>query len=140
MRRSIFLLLLLVGCSSPPDGANSVPAAPTGDDGAGDSFSPGEKATIRRQIEENWLVDVGMPDLETMVATIIVEMNPDGSVQSARIDPASVRDDPNWKLFAESCRRAVLRASPLQMPPDKPYAAWKTITLLFSAWDIMGQN
>lgn len=138
MRRSIFLLLLLAGCSSPPDGADSTAADPTA--AADVSFSEREKDSIRRQIQENWLVDAGMAGLETMEATIIVEMNPDGSVQSARFDPASVSDDPNWEHFAEACRRAVLRASPLQMPRDKPYAAWKTVTLRFSARETMRQN
>jgi hypothetical protein len=134
----IFLVLLVVGCSSPPHATNSVAADPPGD--TDDSFSEREKDSIRRQVEKHWLIDLGLPDLETMAATIIVEMNPDGSVQSARVDPASIRDDPNWEHFVEACRRAVMRASPLQMPIDKPYAAWKTIRLLFSGRDIMGQN
>ncbi len=137
MRRSIFLLLLLVGCSSPPDAPNSIAADPTADADGNHSFSPSELAAIRSQIAKNWIADPGLPGIETMQVTIIVEMNPDGSVQSLRFDPADIKDDPNWKLFADSCRRAIMRASPLQMPPDKPYAAWKTMTLVFSARDLI---
>lgn len=140
MRRLIFLLLLLFGfgCSSPPHAPNGLAADPTAD--ADDSFSQREKDGVRRQVEERAVIDPGMPGLEEMQVAIIVEMNPDGSVQSARIDPASIRDDPNWKLFAENCLRAIYRASPLKMPPDKPYAAWKTITFVFNGRAMMGQN
>jgi hypothetical protein len=99
-----------------------------------------EKDGVLRQVEEHAVIDPGMAGLEEMQVAITVEMNPDGSVQSARIDPASMRDDPNWRLFAEDCRRAILRASPLKMPPDKPYAAWKTITLVFHGRAMTGQN
>jgi len=138
MRRLIFLLLLLVGCSSPPEATDSIAADPTAD--TDDSFSEHEKDSVRRQIEKNSVVDPGLPGIETMDVIIIVEMNPDGSVQSLRYDPASIRGDPNWKRFAEACRRAVLRASPLQMPPDTPYAAWKTMTIRFSGRDLMGSS
>jgi hypothetical protein len=138
MRRLIFLLLLLVGCSSPPNATNNIAADPAAD--ADDSFSEREKDGVLRQVEEHAVIDPGMAGLEEMQVAITVEMNPDGSVQSARIDPASMRDDPNWRLFAEDCRRAILRASPLKMPPDKPYAAWKTITLVFHGRAMTGQN
>jgi hypothetical protein len=74
-----------------------------------------------------------MAGLETMAVRIDVEMNPDGSVQVARIDPATDDGSPNWREFAEACRRAVLKSSPLGMPPGKPYAAWRKMTLMFDA-------
>jgi TonB C terminal len=137
MRCLTFLLLLLVGCSNPPQAGNSIGGNQAADVDTDDSFSPSEKDTVRRQIEKNWKVDPGMPGLETMEVLIIVEMNPDGSIRSARLDPASIRDDPNWNHFAQTCLRAVVKASPLKMPPDKPYAAWKTMTLRFNARDLM---
>jgi hypothetical protein len=138
MHRLIFLSLLLLGCSSPPPATDSIAADSTAN--ANGSFLPSEKDTVRGQIAENWLIDAGLPELETMVAIVIVEMNPDGSVQSTRFDPATIRDDPNWELFAESCRRAVLKASPLRMPPDKPYAAWKTMKIAFSGREMVRPN
>jgi outer membrane biosynthesis protein TonB len=138
MRRLILLLLLLIGCSDPPPATSSIAAARSAD--ADDSFSQREKDGVRRQIERYWLIDPSMPGLETMEAAVIVEFNPDGSVQSARVAPTSIRHDPNWKLFAEACLRAVTRASPLKMPPDKPYAAWKTITFRFNAREMLGLN
>lgn len=106
-----------------------------------DSGSPESlKASVRRQISENWIFDVGMPGVEKMEATLLVEMNPDGSVQSVRIDPSGYNGDPNWGKFAEDCRRAVFRSSPLRMPVSAPYEEWKRMTLRFSAKDMLGQG
>ena len=80
-----------------------------------------------------------MDGLETMAAQIDVEINPDGAVQSAKIDPAGDNGNPNWRQFATACVRAVLKSSPLRMPADKPYAAWKHITLRFDARDLVGE-
>jgi hypothetical protein len=74
-----------------------------------------------------------------MTITISVEMNPDGTVQSAVIEPSKDSDNPDWRLFAESCRRAIFRSSPLRMPLDKPYAAWKHITFTFKAKEMSDQ-
>jgi hypothetical protein len=138
MHRLIFLLPLLVGCSSPPQATDRTAAAPTA--GADESFSEGEKDGVRRQVEDHAVIDPGIAGLEEMQVVIIVEMNPDGSVQSVRFDPAGIRDDPNWRLFAEQCRRGILKASPLTMPPGKPYAAWKTMTLVFHGPEMARQN
>ena len=80
-----------------------------------------------------------MDGLETMAVQIEVEMNSDGSVQAAKIDPAGDNGNPNWHQFATACLRAVFRSSPLRMPSDKPYAAWKHITLKFNARDLLGE-
>jgi TonB C terminal len=107
----------------------------------GDSGSPeAMKASVRRQIEENWIFDVGMPGAERMEATLQVQVNPDGTVQSVRIDDSGANSDPNWLEFAESCRRAVFRSSPLRMPASVPYEEWKRMTLVFSAKDLLGQG
>ena len=58
-------------------------------------------------------------------------MNPDGSVQSAKVDFGKANSHPNWRIFAEACERAVKKSSPLRMPPEKPYEAWKEMTLVF---------
>jgi hypothetical protein len=41
-------------------------------------------------------------------------------------------------IFAETCRRAVYKSSPLRMPPEKPYEAWKEMTLVFH-WNEMAR-
>jgi TonB family protein len=104
----------------------------------GPPLTEGEKDMIRQQIEQAWLVDPGMPGLDKMTVDIKVQMNPDGSVQSARIDESTNNGDPNWRIFAEATRRAVLKASPLRMPPEKPYEAWSKMTLHFDPRSMLG--
>jgi hypothetical protein len=95
--------------------------------------------SARRQAESYWNLDSSTPGLRDMVVEIAVELNPDGSVQSARIDESGDIGNPNWRIFAESCRRALLKSSPLRMPPTVPYEKWKRLTLVFNAKEMLGQ-
>jgi hypothetical protein len=97
----------------------------------GPPLSEGEKDLIKQQIEDHTSVDPGMQGLEGFIVEVKVIMNPDGSVQSAKIDYSKSNPHPNWRIFAEACERAVGKSSPLRMPPEKPYAAWKEMTLVF---------
>lgn len=104
----------------------------------GPPLSEGEKDMIRQQVQGNWIIEIGMQGLADMTVEVKVRMNPDGSVQSAKADPNSSNGHPNWPIFARSCENAVLKSSPLRMPPDKPYAAWATMTLVFNAREMLG--
>ena len=104
----------------------------------GPPVSEGEKDAIRQQIKGNWIIDIGMQGLEEMTVEVKVRMNPDGSVVSAKADPNSSNGHPNWPIYARSCENAVLKSSPLRMPPDKPYQAWATMTLVFNAREMLG--
>jgi hypothetical protein len=90
---------------------------------------------VREQVENRLRIDPGMAGLEDFIVVIEVVMNPDGSVQSAKIDSSRDNGNPNWRVFAEQCLRAILRASPLKMP-NKPYEAWKNLTLVFHGRDM----
>jgi hypothetical protein len=136
MRRCVSLFVVFVcaaGCAREArQAALAVQPAPAASAPDG-SLTEQEKESIRQQIREKWMLDVGMAGLETMTVQIDVEMNPDGSVRVARIDPGTDNGDPNWRLFAESCRRAVLKASPLRMPAGRSYTLWKRMSLVFDA-------
>jgi hypothetical protein len=128
-------LIVLFSCSTcaqpSPSDADTLPLRRPSDQQTG-SATEQDKDSIRQQIARNWVVDVGIPGLENMEARLDIELNPDGSVRSATIDPTHEFGDPNWAKFAESCRRAVLKSSPLQMPSNIPYEEWKQMTLTFS--------
>lgn len=140
--RTTALLIVLVGCASCanqlPDSVGSAGSGTSGQSATDPSLSEREKDLVRNQVAAHWAIDPGMEGLEEMVARITVEMNPDGSVQSAEIDPNTNNGHPNWPQFANACLRAVLKSSPLQMR-DKPYEAWKQITLIFTARDLLHQ-
>jgi hypothetical protein len=93
---------------------------------------------VREQIRGHWIVNIGMDGLEAMVVEIAVEMNPDGSVQSAKINPSTDNGNPKWPLAAQRCLRAVMKSSPLQMPTDEPYEAWRRLTLRFTGKELPG--
>lgn len=140
MRLRTPLLAVLACCAGCAQEARQatvvVQPAPSGSEAADSPLTGQEKDFIRQQVEENWIVDIGMAGLDTMAVRIDVGMNPDGSVQAARIDSATDNGNPNWREFAESCLRAVLKSSPLRMPAGKPYAVWKRMTLTFDARDL----
>jgi len=129
MNRAVALLVLLsfgcAGCAQGKraDGAQARDAQPT--------WSEGDKDTVRHQVESHMRIHPGMAGLEDFVVEIDAVMNPDGSVQSASIDPSHDSGHPNWKVFAQECLRAVRKSSPLRMPSDQPYQAWKTVTFIF---------
>lgn len=128
--RSLLALSILASCADISGASSSL----TGTDEAEHSQSNmGEKnrEAVRAQIEANFLLDPGMAGLEEMVVVVSVSMNPDGSITSLELDPSTDNGHPNWKLFARSCLRAVEKSSPLKMPRDLPYNAWKEITLRF---------
>lgn len=97
----------------------------------------GEKPTmseldaIRAQIERAWIINPGVKDLEGMVITLRVRINPDGSVIEAEIvDRVRAATDPHFRSMAESARRAAFNASPLKYPVQK-YDMFKDLVLNF---------
>jgi len=115
MHLCMSLFIVLVCCASCAQETRqatvAVKPALSGSEAADSSLAEQEKDLIRKQVEENWIVDIGVAGLETMAVRIDVEMNPDGSVQVARIDPAIDNGNPNWREYAEMCRRAGLKSS-----------------------------
>jgi len=127
--RAAFILIVGAGCADcdhAPSGAAPPAAQPSVADTSDSSLTKPERDSIRQQI-----FDPGMPDLDKMHVVVVVDLNRDGSVQSARIDSPPENASSNWKMFAESCIRAVLKSSPLRMPARIPYDAWKRLTLVF---------
>ncbi|MGH9894308.1 MAG: hypothetical protein ACREA0_20460 [bacterium] len=71
------LFVVLVGCANcaetAHDGSTNAQLARTETAEAESPFTQREIDLIRSQVEENWVVDIGMPGLEKMAATIVVE-------------------------------------------------------------------
>jgi len=100
----------------------------------------GEMDALRAQIAQCWSVPAGARDAENLIVEIRVVVNPDMTVQSARIsDVARMNSDPFYRTAAESALRAVLnpRCSPLQLPPNK-YDEWRTMVLSFNPREMFG--
>lgn len=93
------------------------------------------KDFLRAQIERYWEFDVRKLGAADVVVSIHMVIERDGRVTSADIvaDPRYT-SDPTYRELADSARRAVLIASPLQLPPG-PRDAFRDMTLSFSPRD-----
>jgi len=72
-----------------------------------------------------------------MQVAIRAELDPDGTVRSvlALPDQSKLRD-PNYRMFVESAKRAVMKCSPLRFPASMPYEDWKSTTFNFNPRDM----
>jgi outer membrane biosynthesis protein TonB len=134
--------------------ANKQPEAPKAQDTKADSKTPSPQAVssaptlstrltiseedaLRRQIEQHWNIPIGARDIDSMYVEIHIDVNPDFTVQQAKIvDQNRMTSDPFFRAFAESALRAVYASSPLELPADK-YEQWKGINMTFSAKDVL---
>ncbi len=95
---------------------------------------------LRQQIGRCWNLPAGAKDAENLVIEIRVAMNPDGTVNSARIvDQGRMTVDPFFRSAAESALRAVLnrRCQPFKLPAEK-YDIWKLMILSFNPKEMFG--
>lgn len=104
-------------------------------------LSISEMDAVRRQIEQCWNLPAGARDAQNLVVEVGVVMNPDGTVQAAKVinDNGRIMADPFFRSAAESAIRALMnpRCTPLKLPPDK-YHQWKTMTLNFDPKLMLG--
>jgi len=95
---------------------------------------------VRQQIARCWNLPAGAKDAENLIIEIKVSMNPDGTVQEARIQNQSrMLADGFYRAAAESALRAVLnpRCQPFKLPRDK-YNIWQSMTLTFNPREMFG--
>ena len=90
-------------------------------------------ALIRTTVEANWSVPVGVRDAGDLVVTIRIRLGRDGAVRSAEILDADYAEDPNFRVMAESARRAVQKASPIKALRrfNDDYNEWRDVTMTF---------
>jgi outer membrane biosynthesis protein TonB len=95
-----------------------------------------QEDALRRQIEQNWNIPIGARDIENMVVEIHIDVNPDRTVQQAKIIDQGRMGDSFYRAVAESALRAVYASSPLELPADR-YEQWKGINMSFNAKDAL---
>lgn len=106
----------------------------------GPELTISEKDLVRRQIQRCWNLPAGAKNAHEMIISIRMAMNPDGTVQQARIlDDARMSTDPFYRTMAESALRAALnpRCQPFKLPPEK-YQRWKDMKLTFDPREMLG--
>ncbi|MGB3167427.1 MAG: hypothetical protein WBA68_11700 [Alteraurantiacibacter sp.] len=117
----------LDGASS-SEGSRGTPAA---------TFGPAEQASlasaITRQLRPHWSAPSGV-DVEQLITVVRFRLNRDGSLRGQpdciRQTGQTASNAPQVDLHCERAKRAVLRASPFNLP-EQFYAQWQTITSQF---------
>ncbi len=98
-----------------------------------------EEDLLRRQIQQCWNMPIGARDAQNLIVEVIIDVNPDRTVQHAAIvDQARMGSDSFFRAAAESALRALRnpRCNPLALPPDK-YDQWKRIDFTFDPRDML---
>jgi len=103
----------------------------------GDELSASERDAIANQIQQCWIVDIGMQGIEEIVVALHVQYNPDGSVHRIEFaDPLQIAADHRYRVLAERARAAVQQCSPIRVSSN--YRNWKNITFRFSPKGMLG--
>ena len=104
------------------------------------NFSISEIDLLKQQIYSCWTVPAGAKGAKDMEVKIRVWVNPDKTVNSARIlDTNRMQNDPYFRTVAESSLRAILNpaCSPLKLPDGK-YEIWKKFVFVFELGWMLG--
>lgn len=120
--------------AQPAQSASSQPVAPLGA-----QLTASERDLVIQQIEQCWNPDLGARDARNVIVDVHVEVNPDGTVASARaVDSARYYADRVFQSAADRAVRAVRdpKCSPLKLPAGK-YEEWKSMDLTFNPRDML---
>ncbi len=102
-------------------------------------LSMSERDAIMSQIARCWSVPAGAKDAYTLVVTLSVQLNQDGSLVAVALakDQGRYGSDPFFRAAADSAIRAVKRCSPLKSLPPEKYGTWKDLELNFDPKDAL---
>ncbi len=102
-----------------------------------DHLTISQEDALRRQIEQCWNISAGGRNIQDIIVELYIEMNPDRTVKTAKINSVNVNDS-FGKAMADSALRAVLnpKCSPFNLPEDR-YETWREITMRFNPKDMM---
>jgi outer membrane biosynthesis protein TonB len=98
-----------------------------------------EEDALRRQISSCWNMPIGARDAQNLIVEIVIDVNPDRTVQHAEIvDQSRAASDSFYRAAAEAALRALKnpKCTPLELPVDK-YEQWKRIDFTFDPRDML---
>jgi hypothetical protein len=95
-------------------------------------LSGAELDQARQQLATCWYLNPQKNAARIPPVEIQVELLPDGTVSSAQVVKADrMKTDAAFQDAADAALRAVLKCSPLKLPPDK-YLYWKSTVFRFN--------
>ena len=92
---------------------------------------------VRQKIRPCWNFIAGGKDQDSMIVTLVVQMNQDGTPVGAEIsDSGRYNRDQTFRAAADAAYRAIMnpRCHPWPLSPEK-YNSWRTITFNFDPRD-----
>ena len=93
---------------------------------------------MRRMVEKCWNVPAGAKSSESMIISIRVWLNADGSLSRApQLMDDSRMSDSFYRAAAESALRAVRMCAPYELPKER-YSLWREMILNFDPSDFLG--
>lgn len=93
-----------------------------GGGGGGTALSSGDYDIIKKQVIPYWIVPTGLKNYEQYVIKLKINVKEDGSISHSDIsveDVARYNTDRMYRIAADSAKRALLQASPLNLPKEK---------------------
>ena len=86
---------------------------------------------LRAHLSKCWDPPIGAAGSDTLIVDIIVSLDRDGRVRSAKVNnKLRFNTDRIFKVAAEEAIRATRECSPLPLPPEK-YEQWKSFIFVF---------
>jgi hypothetical protein len=92
---------------------------------------------VRNKIRPCWNFPAGVRDQASLIVTLIVQMNQDGTPVKADIkETGRYNNDPTYRAAADAAHRAIMnpRCQPWPLSPEK-FNSWRTITFNFDPRD-----
>jgi hypothetical protein len=94
---------------------------------------------FQSQLSGCWNVQAGSQDAASLIVSVRVDMNRDGTVEQAKVIDSKAGGNRAIRVAEENALRAVLdpRCQPFPFPQDQ-YKTWKTILLRFDPRGLVG--
>lgn len=122
----------------PPQPAPSQQAPQQSRIGAQTSLSISELDALRQQISACWSPPVGATNAADLVVTLMIWLNPDGSLARApQVKGGAFALSSYQRAAQDAALRAVRRCAPYRLPVNK-YASWREIELRFDPSRMFG--
>jgi hypothetical protein len=109
--------------------------------GSGEGVSESDNELIMSQIYPHWAIASGVKNAESIIIEINIELRDSGEVILSSIeilDQERYKNDSTFRAAADSARRAILQASPLNIPKNK-IDLLREITLRFNMKKALGR-
>lgn len=95
---------------------------------------------IRRQFRSCWSFPGGARDPAGLIVTVLIHLNPDGSLsREPQVVETERLGETNFRTAAEAAVRAVHKCAPLQQLPPLDYNEWREIKLTFDPRELVGE-